>query len=150
MHIRIVSPVAGAYREVMARFDRSLFEALTPPGVGVKLIRFDGSRKGDKVHLQLMLLGFIRQDWISDIIEDHDTGTEAYFLDKGVKLPFFLSFWEHKHIVRAKGQKDSEIIDEITYKSPFFLLSLLVYPVLYVQFASRRPIYERYFGKSGV
>ena len=146
MKIYIKTPVAAPHKEVMKGFDRKLFEALSPPGAKVELIRFDGSNLGDIVHLRLKLLGFIETDWISDIIEEGANDQEAYFIDKGTHLPFFLSFWRHRHVVVSE-KGGSSIIDDIEYKAHNPILSLLLYPVLYLQFAYRKPIYQRFFGK---
>ncbi|MEM6632109.1 MAG: hypothetical protein AAF694_20700 [Bacteroidota bacterium] len=148
MKICIRTPVTESPMDVLERFDRTLFEALTPPGAQVELIRFDGSKMGDIVHLRLKLLGFIEQDWISDIIEDGSTEERAYFIDQGTQLPFFLTFWKHKHIVE-KAEWGSTIVDDIEFKTPLWLPSFLLYPVLYAQFAFRKPIYQKFFGKGG-
>jgi hypothetical protein len=64
MRIRITTLVTQNYRQVADRFDQNLFKALNPPFPPVKLLRFDGSRKGDEVHLQLNFLLF-KQVWKS-------------------------------------------------------------------------------------
>jgi ligand-binding SRPBCC domain-containing protein len=131
----------------MQRFDKSLFEKLTPPGAGVKLLRFDGSKEGDQVHIQMSLLfGLIKQDWHAHIAEHGENEQEAWFVDEGVKLPFFLKYWRHRHVASSDGDEHSFIIDDIHYKSPFALLSWLIYPVMYLQFAWRKPIYRKVFG----
>ena len=145
MKIKIRTKVQGDYREVLSRFDRSLFEALTPPGASVKLLQFDGSHKNDRVHIQMKLLGFIKQDWISVISEEGETDEKAWFIDEGVKLPFFLKRWKHQHIVENHGT-NSVIVDDIRFQSPLFFLDPLLWPVLYLQFRYRKPIYGRIFG----
>lgn len=146
MRIYLKTAVAGKPPEIIKAFDRSLFETLAPPGTPVELIRFDGSQKGDIVHIRLKLLGFIKQDWVSKITADHTSAEEAFFVDEGTQLPFFLGSWEHHHIVKAQGDH-SVIIDDIRYKGPFFLITWLLYPALYLQFAWRKPIYRKIFGK---
>ncbi len=146
MKIIIKTKVSGHYKDVIEKFDRKLFERLTPPGAQVKLVRFDGSQKGDIVHLQLKLFGFIEQDWISEIIEANVDESDAYFIDRGQKLPFFLTKWKHRHVVKHLGQ-NSEIVDDIYFRTPTILTDILLYPVLYLQFVYRKPIYQRYFGK---
>lgn len=149
MHIVIRTPVAGHYREVLARFDQDLFEALSPPGAGVELLRFDGSHPGDVVHIRMKLLGLIAQDWVSHITEEDATDTAAWFVDEGQQLPFFLSEWRHRHVVEKVSETQSVIVDDIYFRSPARPLDYLLYPVLYAQFAYRRPIYRRIFGKGG-
>ena len=146
MRITLRTPVQGHYQAVLARFDQSLFEQLTPPGAQVKLKRFDGSKPGDVVHIQLKLFGFIKQDWVSEITEVHQTERRAWFTDEGTRLPFFLSEWQHRHIVENHGSH-SIIVDDIHFRSPSLVLDPLLFPVLWLQFAWRKPVYQRIFGK---
>ena len=146
MKINIRTKVKGNYREVMARFDRDLFEALTPPGASVELARFDGSKKGDVVHLKMKLLGFIKDEWISEITKEGHTDRRAWFTDEGTRLPFFLTYWQHNHIVENHGE-NCVIFDQISFAGPWHVFDLFLYPVLYAQFAWRKPVYRRIFGK---
>ena len=145
MKINIQTPVRQNIEQVWSGFNESLFTQLSPPFPPVNLLRFDGSEKGDEVHLELNLLIF-KQLWISLITENEKTTEEIYFIDEGIKLPFFLSSWKHRHrIVKAideKKQTQSLIIDEIEFESPF---GFLIYPALYLQFLYRRPIYQKIF-----
>lgn len=146
-HIYLRTRVKGRPSEIMARFDKSLFEALTPPGAGVKLLRFDGSETGDQVHIQMsFLFGLIKQDWHAHISDHGQDTQQVWFIDEGVKLPFFLKSWRHRHIAKVVDDTHSEIIDDIYFKSPFFLLDPLMYPIMWLQFAYRKPIYRRIFG----
>lgn len=140
--------VQGRPADIMKRFDSSLFEKLSPPGAGVELLRFDGSKEGDQVQIRMsLLLGLIKQDWFAQITEDGSNEKEAWFVDEGVKLPFFLKQWRHRHVAQADGPEHSYIIDDIQYKSPFALLGWLLYPVMYLQFAYRKPIYRKVFNQ---
>jgi len=139
--------VAGNYKEVMARFDRDLFEALLPRQGKTEIVSFTGSRQGDQVHLRF--LSPLRFDWISDITEDGVDEQEAWFVDEGVRLPPGLTFWQHRHIVRKVDEWNSEIIDDITYKSWNILFTLFAYPVLWLAFFPRKKVYRSYFGNPG-
>ena len=143
MKITISSPVAQNYLAVKAGFTEKLFLQLNPPFPPVRLLRFDGSAKGDIVSLELNFLLF-KQTWISEITEDKTDEKEFYFIDKGVKLPFFLKAWTHKHRILKDGE-GSIIRDEIEFEGPFGLMTLLLYPVLYLQFMYRKPIYRKFF-----
>ncbi len=146
MHLRITTPVAGNYLEIMARFDQSLFEALKPPFGKVELVRFDGSVTGDRVHIRLFLPLVAPQDWISEITDHGQNEQEAWFLDEGKTLPFFLSYWKHRHVVLNKGDH-ALIVDDITFLGNEWLPSWMLYPVLWMQFAARKSVYQRIFGK---
>lgn len=143
MRIRLTTLVTQNYQQVAANFDEKLFKALNPPFPPVKLLRFDGSRKGDEVHLELNFLLF-KQMWKSLIIEDKVQENEIYFIDKGIQLPFFLRYWQHTHRILKRGEHTA-IVDDIQFKTPFILVDYLMYPVLYGQFFYRKPVYKKYF-----
>ena len=145
MNIKLQANVAGNYKDVMARFDRGLFEALAPKQGKMEIVEFTGSKKGDRVHIRF--LSPIKADWISAITEDGVDGQEAYFVDEGVQLPFPLSYWKHRHIVRKITENTSCIIDDITFRGPNKLVSLLMYPAIFLGFYPRKKIYRQYFGK---
>ncbi len=143
MRIKITTPVRQPYKQVARGFDKKLFTSLNPPFPPVKLLRFDGSTRGDEVHLQLNFLLFT-QVWKSLITENAENEEEIYFIDKGIQLPFFLSYWQHTHRIKRVGPH-THIIDDISFRTPFLLFDLLMYPVMYLQFLYRKPLYKKYF-----
>ncbi|MGD1841510.1 MAG: hypothetical protein ACFB0B_11535 [Thermonemataceae bacterium] len=143
MKINIKTKVNQPYQQVFAQFDQALFKALAPPFPRVKLLKYDGSKVGDWVIIQLNFL-FFKQVWESEIVEAEEQTGEIYFIDEGRQLPFFLKYWRHRHRVVAADHQ-SFIIDEITYKTPFALLDWLMYPLMYGQFLYRKPIYKKKF-----
>ncbi len=143
MKIVIQTQVSQHFLKVKDGFNESLFKELSPSFPPVKLARFDGSSKGDIVSLELSLFLF-KQKWTSEIIEDQTNSNEFFFIDKGIELPFFLKTWVHKHRI-INNDKGSVIRDEINYEAPFAILTLLLYPVLYLQFSKRKPIYKKIF-----
>lgn len=143
MKINISTQVEKSYLEVKESFNDSLFLKLNPPFPPVKLLRFDGSSKGDIVILELNLLLF-KQKWVSEITDDHTDEQEFYFIDEGTTLPFFLKKWKHKHRI-IRQENGSIIKDEIEYQGPAGILTLLLYPVLYLQFLYRKPVYQKIF-----
>lgn len=145
MRITIPVRVRQPPEVVWANFDETLFRKLSPAFPPAKLLRFDGSMPGDEVHVELNF-GLFRQTWVSVITEQRETADEIYFVDEGVKLPFFLRFWRHKHRILRDGT-GSCIVEEIDYRTPFLPMDYPMYPVLYGQFASRKPVYQRIFGK---
>lgn len=143
MRFIIITPVAKEYRQVAQGFGQPLFEALNPPFPPVRLLRFDGSTKGDEVHLELNFILF-KQVWKSLITENNTSEQEIYFIDEGIQLPFFLRYWRHKHRIVNKGN-GTHIVDDITFRSPFILFDFLLYPVLFLQFLYRKPVYRKFF-----
>jgi ligand-binding SRPBCC domain-containing protein len=144
MKLMLRTPVNAPLATVWNGFDESLFKKLSPPFPPVKLVRFDGSQTGDVVSLELNFLLF-KQKWTSLITDQRETEQEIYFIDEGRELPFFLSYWRHKHrLIRTEGN-GTLIADEIEYRTPFILFDYLMYPLLRGQFAYRGPIYKRLF-----
>jgi ligand-binding SRPBCC domain-containing protein len=143
MKISIQTTVEQDYLHVKAGFTESLFKKLAPPFPPVKVLRFDGCNTGDVVSLELNFLLF-KQKWISLITDDQTTEKEFYFIDEGTTLPFFLGKWKHKH--RIISSKSGAIIrDEIDFEGPFSWVTPLLYPVLWLQFWYRKPIYRAIF-----
>jgi ligand-binding SRPBCC domain-containing protein len=143
MNIHISTHVKQDYQQVWQGFTKELFLALAPPYTPVEVLRFDGCKKGDEVHLEIQFFLF-KQQWHSKIIEQKETENEIYFIDEGIKLPFFLSSWQHKHRI-VKQDEGALIIDEISFESMQGFGSFSVYPALYLQFASRQAIYQKWF-----
>lgn len=143
MRLIITTSVAQNYQAVKQGFNQDLFKQLNPPFPPVKLNRFEGSQKGDVVELELNFLLF-RQTWRSLIVEDGMSKKEWYFIDEGIKLPFFLRYWRHHHRVLRQGN-GAQIIDDIHFRSPFRLMDFLLYPILALQFWYRKPVYKKVF-----
>lgn len=145
MKINIKTRVEQDYLSVKQGFNKDLFLKLNPPFPPVKLLRFDGCRRGDKVSLELNFI-FFKQIWTSIITSDRTDDQEFFFVDEGKKLPFFLRFWKHKHRI-IREESGSTIVDEINFSARLKILSPLLYPVLYAQFWYRKPIYKKIFRK---
>jgi ligand-binding SRPBCC domain-containing protein len=143
MKIKINTAVKFSMENVWNGFTQKLFLKLAPPFPPVKLVRFDGCLQGNIVSMELNFILF-KQNWTSLISEQKTDENEIYFIDEGTELPFFLKSWKHKHRI-VKIENNSEIIDEIEYKTPTILTDYLFYPILYAQFAYRKPIYRKIF-----
>ena len=146
MKIKLRTPVAASLPAVWRGFDQALFEQLSPPFPPVEVVRFGGCREGDVVDLKLSFI-FFKQHWTSHIVEQRTTDREIYFIDKGTKLPFFLSYWQHKHRLIRDAAGGTIIADEIEYRTPVLLFDYLMYPLMWAQFAYRAPIYKRVFSR---
>jgi len=143
MNLILKAPVKGNYKDVMAAFDRDLFEALKPSVGKMEIVEFTGSKKGDRVHMKF--ISPIKSEWISDIVEDDVTDTRAWFVDVGVKLPWPLATWTHRHIVEKIDDHNSMIIDDMTFTGSNFILTLLLYPAIFIGFYPRKRVYQNYF-----
>ena len=145
MNIKFETKVKGNYKGVIQAFDQQLFEALKPKQGEMEIIEFTGSKKGDRVHVRF--LRPIKAEWISLITEDGINEEEAFFVDEGYKLPFPLTYWKHKHIVKKVDENHSLIVDDITYEAKIGVLTWLMYPAVYFGFAQREKVYKAYFEK---
>lgn len=143
MKINLSTKVNQDYLSVKNGFDETLFTKLSPPFPPVKLARFDGSEVGDLVSLELNFLLF-KQLWTSEITESQTDEKEYFFVDEGIKLPFFLKKWRHTHRIIKEGNQ-TIIRDEVEFSAPFSLATAFLYPAIYLQFLYRKPIYKRIF-----
>ncbi len=145
MQFKIVTPVQGSVKEVYDQFNKELLVKLTPPGMKVRLLRYDEPTvPGAIVQIETKMLGIIKQQWLNKITEVVETDQESFFVDEGVELPFPLKSWRHKHLIR-KGESHTEIVDDIQYSAG--LLTWLLHPIVWLQFAWRKPQYKKVFGK---
>ncbi len=148
MRIKIVSTVNNDIKSIFAGFDKELFLKLAPPFPPVRLLRFDGCQKGDEVHLEI-LIPFIPQRWDALITDFGASDSQIFFIDEGTRLPFFLKTWRHWHGIQQSSElSKSLIIDDFEYTTPYKLLDYVMYPVLYLQFLYRKPVYKRIFNRN--
>ena len=143
MNVTIKAQVVGNYKKVMAAFNRELFEALKPPQGKMEIVEFTGSKKGDRVHMKF--ISPIKAEWISHITENGENDQQAWFIDEGMQLPWPLKTWKHKHIVKRIDDQNSVIIDDMTFTGRNALLTLLLYPAIFIGFYPRKRIYKQYF-----
>ncbi len=142
MRIYLKTTVSADFQSVINNYDRKLFDALKPPLMPLKLIRYDGEKTGDEIHLAL---GF-GQKWISVITDNGATEKEWFFVDEGKVLPWPLRYWKHKHKVLKTDNEITTLIDDISFGTGSSLLDTFIYPFLYLQFAMRKPAYKKFFG----
>lgn len=145
MQLHLKTAVRQDYLRVFYAFDEQLFRRLAPPYPRLKLLRFDGSKPGDVVEVELQT-GIKSFRWTSLIIEQGITDTEAYFVDEGQELPPPLRLWRHKHLV-AKNGSGAIIHDIIDFSTGYKALDVLLYPLMLVQFGMRKPVYRKVFGQ---
>ena len=147
MKIKISTKVEQDLANVKDGFNERLFINLSPAYPKVELNRYDGCEQGNIVSLSLNF-GLFKQEWVSEIISQTNSENMFEFIDVGRKLPFFIKKWKHKHIIKRVGS-GSMIVDDIEYSAPFLLLSYVLFPLFYFQFLYRKPIYRKWFRKTG-
>jgi len=138
------SPVPLPPEKIFAGFGLELFRRLNFPLTPLQVIRFDGCILHGITHVKIGIPP-LAVEWIGLNTELQQQTDEIFFVDEGQKLPFFLRYWRHKHriILTAPGQ--SVIRDEVEFRSAGKLAEMLLYPLLWMQFAWRIPIYRKYF-----
>ncbi|WP_045689215.1 SRPBCC family protein [Hymenobacter sp. AT01-02] len=149
MHLILRTHVAATPAQVWQGFTRELFLDLAPPFPPFRLRRFDGCHRGDEVHIELGA-GPLCYPWTS-LITDHGTQPDGtyFFVDEGQKLPPPLRFWRHRHLMQPAAGGGTYIVEDLEYRTGLRALDVLLYPAMWAQFAWRRPIYRRWFGKPG-
>ena len=147
MKIYIATEVDQNYKSVFAQFDKDLFLALKPPLIQLNLTRFDGCHTGDKVEMTLGMFGIL-QAWTALIVDQKETEKEIYFVDEGQQIPPPIKEWRHRHGIQKIAGNRTLIVDDIEYSTGLKVLDILMYPIMYLQFWYRKPVYRRYFSKS--
>ena len=105
---------------------------------------YQGNQVGNEIHLMMMFPW--KSKWVSKIIEvSEKSNVEKFFIDKGIVLPFGLTYWEHKHIVRQKSVNELEIEDAIRLDAKNILLTIFFKLIFIVQFKARRKKYKIFF-----
>ena len=143
MHILIKTRIEKNFQLLFPKFNIELFKALSPPLMNLMVERFDGCKKGDEIHLKMDLFGKFNQRWISQITEVVRTDYQIYFVDEGTLLPAPLTKWKHHHRIVKIHELASFVIDDIEYSTGNKAIDLAIYPVLYLMFLLRKPIYKR-------
>ncbi len=143
MKIVLRSTVNQAFDTVADHFDEELFTFLLPPPFVAQLVKYEGSAPGNIVHIRFNFPW--RSSWISKITSSHRDNNEFSFVDIGVKLPFGLKAWKHRHTVKKVDQSTTAIIDEMEFSTGFLLFNLIAFPVLYLSFYPRKKQYKKYF-----
>lgn len=144
MKIVIQTRVEKNFQLVFNKFNLQLFKALKPPVLKLEVERFDGCKKGDRVHLKMDIFGKT-QHWQSLITSDFRGDYECHFVDEGVLVPPPIKKWKHTHRVQKINELSSLIVDDIEYSCGNLALDLLIYPALYSMFLFRVPVYKREF-----
>lgn len=144
MKLFFKTPISKPFEKVRDGFTRDLFVYLSPSFIPSELIRFDGCKKNDEVHIKLGP-GPISQKWISLITFEETNAAGWSFIDEGKVLPWPLRYWKHHHRVDKISSNECCIVDDIEYACTNKLLDTLVKPFLWSVFAIRPKRYQTYF-----
>lgn len=142
MRIYLKTKIRKDFHKVAAGYNQDLFNYLLPPLGLVSLVRYDGQQPGNIIHLRFRGLF---KDW-KVVIKDVWTSPREYrFVDRGLSMPFGMTYWQHVHRVVAIGPNQSALIDQMEYKTNWLLLDLLLYPLLFLSFFPRKWKYKSYY-----
>lgn len=144
MRFQLHTDVKQSIQKVADGFNEKLFVALAPPFPKINLLRFDGSKKGDLVIMELHM-GTKKQRWVSEIVAHGENSEEWFFIDEGRELPKPLKFWQHRHHLLHLRSELTRIVDDVTYSTGNKILDMAIYPALLAQFLYRKPIYQKFF-----
>lgn len=145
MQFIIKTQIDKNYQLIFSKFDVNLFIALKPPFMNLNVLRFDGCKRGDEIHLEMNVFGKFNQKWIGHVSDDFRDENCIYFVDEGALLPFPLKKWKHVHRIDKINEHASYIIDDIKYSTDSDLVDLVIYPFLYIIFSLRVPVYKKIF-----
>ena len=143
MKILIKTRIEKNYQVLFSKFTIDLFKALKPPLIHLEVLRFDGCKKGDEIHLKMDLFGKFNQSWVSHITDAFRSDYEIHFVDEGAVLPPPLLKWKHIHRIEKINELASFIVDDIEYSTGNKVTDIAIYPALYLMFLYRKPIYKR-------
>ncbi|MGF1637516.1 MAG: hypothetical protein ACFCUU_10630 [Cyclobacteriaceae bacterium] len=143
MILQLKTHVEAELSTVKAGFNSTLLERLSPPFPKAKIEKYDGNHPGSEVHIRLKMI-FFSLKWVSVISHEEESPEHYLFIDEGLELPFFLKSWKHRHLLR-KNNGGTLISDHITFTSGNIIGDVLLFPLLWMQFAYRIPIYKKTF-----
>lgn len=143
MKIILKSKVKKDFRLVADGYNETLFRYLLPPFGLASLVRYDGQKPGDIVHIRFRIPLF---NDFKVVIRDVWTSPKEYrFVDRGLMMPFGMKFWQHTHRVVSLKERSTALIDLIEYQTPWWLTDLLLFPLLFLFFLPRTWQYRRYY-----
>ena len=143
MKILLKSRVKKDFHRVVSGYNEALFRFLMPPLGLLRLLRYDGQNPGDIVHLRF---GIPLINDFKVVIRNAWTSPKEYrCADRGLVMPFGIRFWQHTHRVVSLNENNTALIDLIEFKTDWWLLDLLIYPLLFLFFLPRTWQYARYY-----
>ncbi|MBN2694855.1 hypothetical protein JXR93_09355 [bacterium] len=121
MKIEIKHKISGDLKAQFKKMNKELFMFLNPRFIPLKIDVFEEISKNSIFRLKVM---FFRWDGvISEYVIDDN---ESYFVDEGVKLPFPLKKWRHKHILK-KIDNELFLIEDVEVDSYFIFRPFVKY-----------------------
>lgn len=143
MQITVSTRLNQPLNTVKDGFGEALLAQLTPPGIRLSMIRFDGIYAGARMHFRIsQLLG--TWNWEGVIEQKKENDRMLVFTDKGLQLPPGLKSWHHTHAILR--QNDSTvIIDRVRFSGKNIFFTMFWWMAVSVMLGVRPPRYRKYF-----
>jgi len=143
---RVRTRVNAPMQVVWTLFNEELLKKLSPPFPQVRIVRFDGCQTGDIVALELNLL-FAKPVWTSHITDSIQSEDVCAFVDEGVEMPLGLTAWRHEHRIEKRDATSADIVDNISFRTNYWLLDYLLFPLFWGMIVYRIPLYKLYLNQ---
>ncbi|MFN2395166.1 MAG: hypothetical protein ABR597_05710 [Bacteroidales bacterium] len=116
---------------------------MMPPFSLARIERYEGQSPGDIVDMKFNIpfLGY----WTVIIKESWTSNREYGFIDRGLRVPFGITYWKHIHRVVARNNQSSFIVDDIEYETAWKFLDVILYLPMFFIFYPRKFQYRKYF-----
>lgn len=146
MNLKFENTVNFSFKLVLNNIGKEMFLALNPPWSPMKVLRFDGTKVSDEVHLELNL-GVKSVPWISKIVKSELNEIEFTFIDIGLKVLPGMKSWHHQHIFRKVGANKTLIIDEVSFETSNAVLDLVYRNLITLQLLYRKFAYKNFLSR---
>jgi ligand-binding SRPBCC domain-containing protein len=144
--LKFENTVNYPFSKVIKNIGKEMFVALNPPWSSMELLRFDGTKVSDEVHLNLNF-GFKKLPWVSKIVKSDLSDVEFNFIDIGFKMLPGMKSWHHQHIFRSAGNNQTIIIDDVSFEASNSAVELIYSKLIYIQLYYRKFAYENFLSK---
>lgn len=95
MKIEVKHKISGDLKTQFKKMNKELFKFLNPKFIPLKIDVFEEISKNSIFKLRILFF-----KW-NGVVSEYVIGdNESYFVDEGVILPFPLTKWRHKHILK--------------------------------------------------
>ncbi|GEM_PF-1141308 len=145
MRIRLVTQVSVPLDIAVKGFNQDLFGFLMPSRALATLVKYEGQSPGDIVDIAFRI-PFL-SNWTVIIKDSWHLHREYGFVDRGLRAPMGIVYWEHIHRLVARDTQSCFIIDEMDYETRWNFLDFLLYLPLFSAFYFRTFKYEKYYRK---
>tara|TARA_B100000902_G_scaffold353499_1_gene364981 strand:+ start:272 stop:733 length:462 start_codon:yes stop_codon:yes gene_type:complete len=130
------------YVDVVSAFQNLEFVKFLIKWQPVKIVNWDGIYNGDIAHFKFWFFS-----WHNFEVKHHlyqFNKNQLSFEDKGINLPLGIKSWNHQHIV-IKEDDGIIIKDHINFSHHYYLMGLMLYPLLVFPIFVRKILYKKYF-----